>query len=615
MRKFRGAWLAGLGGFALVLSFFVVQGVFVLREFRPQYAIVPLALATVVGGILAAVMVLRATLAQQRGLFRAIVDMAQEFTYYRDTSGRYDYVSPSCERLTGFPPESFYCKPHFFSELILPDDREAWDAHVHHMDERGAPQEIRFRIRHRDGRIRWLNHLCVAVCGEEGGHVGIRSTNLDITERVHAEERLQFQARFDPLTSLPNRRWLKHELDAMLDTASPRPCALLFLDLDRFKNFNDIHGHALGDRLLQAVAQRLQATAADAVLARFGGDEFVLAKPCDPDQVMSWAESLLRALEAPFEVSGHRCYIGASIGFARFPEDGHDAEELIRKADLAMFHAKRGARHRIESFRPEMSEQTSEFLLLETRLREALERDELQVHFQPRTRLSDQRLLGMEALARWHWGGDWISPGRFIPVAEDAGLIDRLTECLLAKAVVQASAWPDLSLSFNLSGRQFLRPDMVSWLHSIVLKSGGQPRNIEFEITERVMLQAPEQALGHVQELKKLGYKLSLDDFGTGYSSLSNLRNMPFDMIKLDGSFVRGMLNNVKDRAVVQAVAMLCRDTGMGLVAEGIETQAQFDLAMALGIDEGQGYFLARPMDGGAMAQFVQTQSAKLPSA
>ncbi|OYY94011.1 MAG: hypothetical protein B7Y41_08735 [Hydrogenophilales bacterium 28-61-23] len=600
----------------IVESFFALQMFLALNVFHsineidPRFAIVPTALGLTVGLLLSTAIALRKDLELRNRLFRAVADFAQEFTYFRRVDGRYEYVSPACETVTGHSPAAFYIQPNFMNQLIHPDDRKKWGEHVHRMNTDGHPEEILVRILNSVGEERWISHLCSDVRDDDGSLLGVRSTNLDVTQRINYERDLQRLADYDPLTDLPNRRQLMRKIEALVpDCRNGSPFAVMFLDLDSFKNLNDTHGHTFGDEVLRVLAGRMrQYCADDAFLCRFGGDEFVIVVPGvdTPEVASNYAKHLLDMIEQPFLIRAQRFFISGSIGISLCPDDSESPDVLIRNADVAMYRAKLDGRASIGFFSRELVDHAVDFLKLETQLRDSLEAGALQLHYQPRIRLADGAVVGAEALARWFDNDEWISPGRFIPVAEDSGLIDRLTEQLLGQAARQAQRWPGLRISFNLSGQQFRRPDLCVWIHGVVLAAGCMPERIELEVTEGILLNSKQDAADKLAEFRRLGYRIALDDFGTGFSSLSYLRDMHFDIIKLDGSFVRGMADNGKDMAVVRAVASLCQETGMEVVAEGIETEEQLATVRALGIEEGQGYLLARPMPAAEMDAFLE---------
>ncbi|MBF0246376.1 MAG: diguanylate cyclase, partial [Planctomycetes bacterium] len=471
----------------IVVSFFMAQVIFVLKHFELRFAIVPILLGLTIGLLLSSVMSLRKDLAMRNHLFRAVADFAQEFTYFRHVDGTYEYVSPACEKITGYTTEDFYTQPNFMDRLIHPEDFSKWVAHVHDMNTVGHPEEILVRIRTASGEECWISHLCSDVRDDDGTLLGVRSTNLDVTRRINYEQELQWMADYDPLTELPNRRLLMKKLDELVADASERtPFAVMFLDLDRFKNLNDTHGHTFGDELLCVLAARMRECCSDkAFLCRFGGDEFVVViEEIDtPEMSAIYAKSLLAKIEQPFQIRGQRFFISGSMGIALYPQDSEKPEVLIRNADVAMYRAKLDGRASIGFYKRELVEHAADYLKLENRLRDSLEAGSLQVYFQPRIRLSDGVVVGAEALARWYDMDEWISPVRFISVAEETGLIDRLTEQLLEQTARQSLRWPNLRISFNLSGQQFRRADLCEWIHGIVTAAGSVPGQIELEVT------------------------------------------------------------------------------------------------------------------------------------
>ena len=603
-------------GVLIVWLFFGLQLIFVLKDFQPRYVVVPSLLGFCIGVLLATVVALREEVKQRNQLFRAVADFAQEFTYFRRKDGSYEYVSPACEQLTGHEAVLFYLQPNFMDQLIHPDDRELWKSHVHRMNTDGQPEVLQIRILNSQGEVRWLSHLCSEVRDERGKSIGVRSTNLDVTGQVLYEQQLRRLADYDPLTDLPNRRMMIQTIEALArEGEDSQPFAVLFLDLDHFKHLNDTHGHTFGDELLVALAARMREyRTGEIMVSRFGGDEFVIVVPSIGSAVdaAQSAREILKQLERPFAIRDQRFFITGSIGIALCPYDSNQPEELIRNADVAMYRAKLDGRATIGFYSRDLVQNAADFLDIETRLRDALDKEALVLHYQPRIRLSDGAMVGVEALARWNNGDEWISPARFIPVAEESGLIDRLTEQLLHQAATQSLCWPNLRISFNLSGRQIKRRDLCDWIHGIVSQVGASPELFELEVTEGILMNARQDAAAHLASFKQLGYRVAMDDFGTGFSSLSYLRDLPFDVIKLDGSFVRGMHDNAKDGAVVRAVATLCRESGMDLVAEGIETEQQLATVRALGVTEGQGYLLAKPATADSLDELLRQGKLRL---
>ena len=424
----------------------------------------------------------------------------------------------------------------------------------------------------------------------------------DITDRKEAAARIAHLAFHDALTGLPNRSVFASSLAAIADKAASdaEPVAVLCINLDRFKAVNDIYGHAAGDGLLVAVAQRLHATAGDAgLVARLGGDEFAVIQigGTQPGHAGALAERLLNSLDRAFAIDGQDLRISASIGVAVFPADAQTPTELIKYADLALHRAKAEGRGTVCFYEAAMDQALRERRQLDSDLRRAIADDELSIHYQPMVDLEHGRVLGFEALLRWRHRqlGD-IGPATFIPLAEESGYIVELGAWVLRKACAEAAQWkPPLKLSVNLSPIQFMQDDLAQEIEAVLAETGLEPSRLDLEITEGLLIKEPERAIAILQRLKKLGVQISMDDFGTGYSSLSYFRTFPFDKVKIDQSFIRDMIDNKQARAIVRSVIGLGRGLGMPVVAEGVETAEQLDALRLEGCDQVQGYLISRP--------------------
>jgi diguanylate cyclase (GGDEF)-like protein len=411
----------------------------------------------------------------------------------------------------------------------------------------------------------------------------------------------------DTLTGLPNRALLLDRLQqALLQRHPQQPAAVLLLDLDNFKVINDSLGHEAGDALLQAVArQLLGAVRAGDTVARLGGDEFVVLLPevSGGEGVLRMAERLASSLRTPFTLAGREVAISTSIGVALSEPDDREPERLLRAADLALYRAKANGRSCYALFDPEMAATAMERMELESALRGAMERQELQVYYQPIFHLGSHKLLGWEALVRWrHPTRGLVSPALFIPVAEETGLVVALGQWVLEAACRQAQAWQvmtgerGLSMSVNVAARQFQSPDLIADVDRIIRELGVSPQTLQLEITESAIMQGGETATGTLEALKKLGVRLAIDDFGTGYSSLAYLKRFPVDTLKVDRSFVDGLGRDAQDGAIVRSVVALAKALDLNVTAEGIETPAQQAQLALLGCDFGQGYLLGRPV-------------------
>ena len=434
---------------------------------------------------------------------------------------------------------------------------------------------------------------------QDGGFV---TTYMDVTERRRSEAKIMHMAQHDALTDLPNRVLLRERLEHMLTGVrrGDRSLAVLTLDLDRFKEVNDTLGHPVGDELLKAVAGRLRACVREtATIARLGGDEFAVVD--DMANVIVEATTLsgriLATLNVPFDLKDHQVIIGSSIGIAIAPDDGIDADQLLRCADLALYRAKNDGRGTYRFFELEMDRLMQARRDLEQDLRKAIASDEFELHYQPVVDIETRRKVGMEALVRWrHPQRGLIYPDKFIPLAEDTGLIKPLGEVVLRHACADAVQWPaHTKVSVNLSPVQFQGPSLAADIARVLKESGLSPKLLELEITESVLMTRTEENIAKLHELRGLGVCIALDDFGTGYSSLSYLRTFPFDRIKIDRSFVSDMPQQDGCAAIVCAVANLGRSLGIGTTAEGVETDEQLHLLRAAGCTHAQGYLFGRP--------------------
>jgi len=441
------------------------------------------------------------------------------------------------------------------------------------------------------------------IFDERGRFLGFRGIGTDLTEQRKSEREISRLARFDSLTSLPNRAMMRQTLDEALRNAAHRRkgCSLFMIDLDRFKNVNDTLGHPIGDALLRQVAERLTSVMGNhGQVGRLGGDEFqaVLPGAVDIGLLESLARTMIEQVSRPYMIEGHKVTIGASIGIVIGDPGRASADALVRNADLALYAAKGGGRGKHCFYQPSMHSEAAERQLLENDLRQAIDRGELSVHYQPVVRAAGEEISGFEALVRWnHPIRGPISPSKFVPLAEEAGLIGAIGEWVLATALEEASHWPDhVRVAVNLSPLQFNDPNVAAMVGKHLTETGIRADRLELEITEGVFLAEGDSTDDTFAKLKALGVRLALDDFGTGYSSLGYLKKAPFDKIKIDQSFVRGAASTTnRNAAIIRAIVTLAETLGMDTCAEGVETHDDLQLIRELGVSMVQGYIFGKP--------------------
>lgn len=590
---------------------------------------------------------MRRQLTQRDRLFELISENAADMIAVFDMDGNPLYHSPAYQKVLGYRPDELLGSA---IEQVHPEDRtlvlEA--AEKARVTGRGEPTE--YRNRHKDGSWRVLESTASVIRGAKGRPEGLVFVNRDITERKRAEEMLAHNAFHDSLTNLANRALLADRIGRALSTSKRHATfrfAVLFIDIDGFKVYNDSLGHEVGDSLLILIAERLtnclrradtvsrpqyeqddQALLGANTLARPGGDEFaVLAEELrNPSDAVRVAERIQRRLSDPFHVQGHAVFVTASIGIAFDSHVAGGPEDLLRDAEIAMYRAKHMGKARCEVFDSAMHVLALKRLQLETDLRRALEQNEFLVYYQPIVSIRSGKIVAFEALSRWSTPRGPVMPSDFIPVADETGIILSINRQLLSEACKQVLSWqhlfpsdPPFSLSVNISPKQFAEPDLAAQIGHLIRESGLKPGCVNLEITETIAMADAEKSAGMLTQLKALGVGLDIDDFGTGYSSLSRLQSFPVDTLKIDRAFVSRMDSDRETVEIVRVIISLGHSLGLEVVAEGVETRAQLDLLAELGCERAQGYLFSKPvppeMIGELLSRSTGIFDAVIPSA
>jgi diguanylate cyclase (GGDEF)-like protein/PAS domain S-box-containing protein len=590
------------------------QGMLVVRSATPVSAASRSILGLVAGDVMLALERCRLALELRRNekRFRSLVQHAPDAITVHDEEGVITYASPAMGRILGVHEDSLLDKP--LQHLVHPDDMvEVANALQRLAAEPHGTMLLERRLRRPDGGWRWIESRLTNLL-QDRNVAGVVANHRDVTDRKRLERQLEHQATHDALTGLPNRRRLAQELD---DCGVESNDAMVFIDLDRFKDINDQLGHSVGDGLLTTVAARIGATVRPGDLAaRLGGDEFaVLLRGASEEQASHVAQRLLETIRQPMVVQGHELEIDASVGVAVADRNTRD---LLHDADVAMYVAKREGRGRVTAFSPSMAEETLSRIQLEADLRRALEREELRVVYQPVVRLQDGMTVGVEALLRWeHAVHGTISPADFIPVAEQTGAIVPIGAWVLREACWQARALSrpglQLSLHVNVSSVQLRDERFAGDVEAVLAATGFAPEMLTLEITESVLVDEHTTARVTIDRLRLLGVRMAIDDFGTGWSSLRYLRDVPVDVLKIDRSFVAGICEGPEDAALARAILQMARTFQLEAVAEGIEREDQREALLLRGATYGQGFLFDRPLPVNELAQRLHGEFGPIP--
>ncbi len=522
------------------------------------------------------------------------------------------YYSPRWKTMLGYQENEIGHTIEEWLDRVHPEDLEHLKVALQsHIEGTSEQLDIEYRIQHKDDSFRWILCRGLTVRDTSGKAYRLAGSQSDITDRKYAEEKLLHDAFYDLLTGLPNRALFKDHLALAVERAKRKSdyrFAVLFLDLDRFKDVNDSLGHGVGDELLISVARKLEnrMRSTDTV-ARFGGDEFVILIEDiqDDDNALQVAEWIIQELGEAFTIHQRDVFINASIGIVHSSVNYQRADEVLRDADIAMYKAKSKGKGRYEIFTPSMREDILNRTELERDLRRAIDNNELRVYYQTIVSLQTEQVVGVEALVRWqHPIRGLVPPSDFIPLAEETDLIVHIDRWVMRQACMQLRSWKDklpaasdLSVSVNLSTKHVTRPDLVSYIESVLRESNLRPCDLKLEITESAILENSEVTSQFFDRLRELGVQLQIDDFGTGYSALSYLSNFPINALKIDQSFIRSMTEDDNNTKIVQAILMLSERLDVGVIAEGVETERLFVRLKELGCQYGQGYFISKPLE------------------
>ncbi len=572
---------------------------------------------------------LRSSIARALTTIERLTDNIRDVIFVVDMQMKYTYVSPSVKILRGYEPEEVMNQK--LSGSFAPSSLEKAMkvlSEMIKMERAGVkdPSEgsnelldrtLRLEINRKDGNTVWTETKFSFVRDKKEKIVGILGVSRDITERKHAEERIQHLATHDNLTDLPNRMMFSHLLNQTIKSArrNQRQFAILFIDLDRFKIINDTMGHDAGDELLREMAKRFRQTLREVdivgrpkekedVIGRLGGDEFIILieEVTDLIHVGTVAQKILNTVMKPMVLLGEECRVTSSVGISIYPRDGEDEQTLMKKADMAMYFAKEEGKNNFQFYSQNIQSQSHERFSIETNLRRALERDEMYLEYQAKLDFKTNVISGVEALLRWKNSQlGFITPTQFIPVAEETGIIVPIGRWVLKTACAQNIAWqrqglPPVRMAVNLSLRQLTDDKIVEDIKTALDESGMAPNLLELEITESMIMFKPDRLMNVLTKIKSMGVRLALDDFGTGYSSLSQMRNLPIDTLKVDRSFIRNLPQNSNDKAIIEAIIAMGKTLSLNVVAEGVETPDQDKFLRDKICDEMQGYYFSKPV-------------------
>ena len=576
-------------------------------------------------------------LRESERLHRYLVDTSPDIIYILDPEGNFTFINERVESLLGFAKNELIGK--HYSLLVHHDDLEQakYVFNERRIGKR-ASRNVELRLKCKDdGAPRFFETRTLPIEMSSMGiyanadnethksYLGTYGVARDVTDRKLAEETINFQAYHDLLTKLPNRALLRDRLSLAISQArrEDEMLAVMFLDLDRFKNINDSLGHMIGDELLQQVSTRLKSCLREGdTLARFGGDEFTLLLPKVGDKredVSAIAQKITSILKDPFMIDGHELYVSVSIGIAMYPQDGNNMEALIKHADVAMYHVKGKGKNGYQFYSNDMNTPYFKNLSMETGIHKALLNNEFNLVYQPQINLKTGEIIGVEALLRWqHPEHGIISPSEFIPFAEESGLIVEVGHWVLKSALAELSRWqnaglPNVRMSINMCARQLAESNIVPIIKRTLTDYGLPPDSLEIEITENTIMDDMDSIVRKLKELSEFGVTIAIDDFGTGYSSLSYLHRLPIQTLKIDRTFLKESRFSKGDNTIVNTIVAMAKGLQLNVVAEGVETQAQLDYLRSIDCHEAQGFLFGKPLPSDVIAQLLIQEPYAMP--
>ncbi len=564
---------------------------------------------------------LEASKARYRNLIQGIDAIIWELD---PLTNKYTFVSQHVEELLGYPLSNWLSEPRFMEQHCHPDDLAICQERILETLEGGAANEYIHRAITASGSMVWLNNRIKLIKDEQSKETFVLGVMVDITRMKQYEDRMAYLSSHNELTGLPNRNLLVDRLERAIVHAMGRGnmTALILVNIDRFKLINESLGHKLGDEVIKSISQRLQKTiGTDDTLAHLGGDEFavVLREVNKPEDAAEIARAILRQVELPMEIDGDPLVANCSIGISIYPKDGSDAGTLLKNAGSALTSVKQQEKNSFKFYTEQMNAMALFSLKLENKMRSAIENMEFALYYQPQINITENRLIGVEALIRWIQPGEpTVLPMNFIPLAEETNLILPIGEWVLREACRQNKAWQDKGLApfcvaVNLSANQFAQPDIIELVARILDETGLAPKYLELEITESVMMQEVEIVIRNLEALHRLGVKLAIDDFGTGYSSLSYLKRLPIDKLKVDKSFVQDITIDFDDEAIVSTIIAMAHNLKIGVIAEGVETEAQLQYLRDKKCDEVQGYYYSEPLAADLLESYLSSETLFSP--